>query len=216
MKKKMLLAVLALGLGVLNINAQGISGGIKADANASNFIFCDMPSYFKSNFGAGASLGGFVKFEIGSNFALQPELLFHYKTSELEDVSWREDKLPTESFQYFGVEIPLYIMGQVKLGNGKLFLGAGPYAGFGIDARSKVKDQDDLNLYEKIAGEDGSKEAALQRFDIGAGAILGYEFCNRISIAATYKRGFQNLLTNPVGDQSYTNQTLSVGLGIRF
>jgi len=37
MKKVVLLVAVALGLGATQINAQSVSGGVKADANLSNF-----------------------------------------------------------------------------------------------------------------------------------------------------------------------------------
>jgi hypothetical protein len=85
MKKIVLAVAVVFGLGFLQVNAQtSVSGGIKAEANTSNFILNDMDN-MKSNLGFGATLGGFTKIEFNQHFALQPELLFHFKTSEMED-----------------------------------------------------------------------------------------------------------------------------------
>ena len=170
MKRIFLSLVVVMGFGLTQINAQ-TSFGIKAEANSSNFILSDMAG-MKSNLGYGATLGGFTKIEFGENFALQPELLFHFKNSQLET---KATGAKTD-FQYFGVEIPVYAVGQMKLGNGKGFIGIGPYASFGGDARYKVDGMDDINLYKKY---DGAK-SAMQRWDFGAGGMLGYEFSNGI------------------------------------
>ena len=109
-------------------------------------------------------------------------------------------------FQYFGVEIPVYAIGYANIGNGKGYVGIGPYAGFGIDARYITKGASDVDLYEY----------AMQRWDFGGGAMLGYEFSNKLQINASYKLGFMNALNNVVGDTRMLNQTVSLGLGYRF
>ena len=207
MKRTVLFLVLALGLGLSQSYAQGISGGIKANANMSNFILSDLDG-MKSKLGFGATVGGFGKIEFSENFALQPELLLHFKTSKMEvKASGKET-----DFQYFGVEIPVYAVGQVNLGDGKGFIGIGPYLGLGIDARYKASGMDDVELYKEYGGQ----KSDMQRFDFGAGAMFGYEFSNRIQIVANYKIGFIDALNANKDNASMLNQTVSLGLGYRF
>jgi hypothetical protein len=206
-KKMFLLAVLVLGSGLLQAQAQEVKGGIKVDANTSNFILNDLDG-MKSKLGFGVSAGGYTKFEFGNSFALQPEILLHYKNSKMEVKATGSET----DFQYFGVELPVYAVAQTNIGNGKGFIGAGPYLGFGIDARYKTDGADDVNLYKEYGG----KKSEMQRWDVGAGAILGYEFSNRLQINATYKIGFVNALNANKDDASMLNQTVSLGLGYRF
>jgi hypothetical protein len=196
-----------LGLGLASAQAQGISGGVKADANISNFILTDMDG-MKSKLGFGATVGGFTKFEFGENFAVQPELLLHFKNSKVEVKSTGKET----DFQYFGMEIPVYAVGQMNLGGGKGFVGVGPYLGLGFDARYKASGADDLKLYEEIGGQ----KSAMQRWDVGAGAMLGYELSNRLQIVASYKIGFINALNAGKDDATMLNQTVSLGVGFRF
>jgi hypothetical protein len=197
-----------LGLGMTQARGQEIRGGMKADANLSNFILTDMDG-MKSKVGFGATIGGYTKFEFGDYFALQPEILLHFKTSKMEEKSSGAET----DFQYFGMEIPVYAVGQMSLGNGKGFVGAGPYVGLGFDARYKgVGGADDLKLYKEYGGE----KSAMQRWDFGAGAMLGYEFSNRLQIIATYKIGFVDALNAGKDNASMLNQTVSLGLGFRF
>jgi hypothetical protein len=207
MKKVMLSLALVIGLGTTQINAQEIRGGIKAEANMSNFMLTDLDG-MKSNLGFGGSVGGYTKIGFGEHFALQPELLLHYKNSEMET---KATGAKTD-FQYFGVEIPVYAVGQMSLGNGKGFVGIGPYIGFGIDARYKTDGADDIKLYKEY---DGNK-SALQRWDFGAGAMLGYEFNNRLQVTATYKIGFIDALNANKDNATMLPQTISLGLGYRF
>lgn len=203
----MLSLALVMGLGLTNINAQNVSGGIKVESNVSNFITNDI-SELKSNLGFGATLGGYGKVNFGENFAIQPEVLFHLKTSELETKSTGT----TINYQYFGVEIPVYAVGKINLGNGKGFIGIGPYVGLGIDARYIADGMDDIDLYKEYNGS----KSVMQRWDVGAGAMLGYEFNNRIQISATYKIGFIDALNANKDNATMQGQTISLGVGYRF
>ncbi|MDR2234207.1 MAG: PorT family protein [Tannerella sp.] len=207
MKKIFLSLAVVMGFGLSQINAQEANFGLKAEFNSSNFILSDMDG-MKSNLGAGATLGGFEKIEFGENFALQPELLFHFKTSEMETKATGA-KL---DYRYFGVEIPIYAVGQVKLGSGKGFIGIGPYAGFGIDSRYKADGMDDVTLYKEYNGA----KSAMQRWDFGLGGMLGYEFSNGIQINASYKIGFMDTLNADKDNASMQNQTISLGIGYKF
>ena len=199
---------MVLGIGATQLHAQTtISGGVKAEANLSNFILDDMPNT-KSNMGFGASLGGFMKVGFSEHFALQPELLFHFKSSEMEN---KISGAKTD-YQYWGMEIPVYAVGQINLGNGKGYLGVGPYVGLGFDARHKASGAPDLELYKEYAGQD----SAMQRWDFGGGAMLGYEFANGIQINAGYKIGFIDALNAGKDNATMLNQTVSLGLGYRF
>jgi hypothetical protein len=207
MKKLIVSVALVVGLGFSQVHAQEVSGGIKLDANMSNFILSDLDG-MKSKSGFGATVGGFAKIEFSENFALQPELLLHFKTSKMEVKASGNET----DFQYLGVEVPVYAVGQVNLGNGKGFIGIGPYLGLGIDALYKASGMDDVELYKEYGGQ----KSDMQRLDFGAGAMFGYEFSNRIQIIANYKIGFINALNANKDNASMLNQTVSLGLGYRF
>jgi len=97
------------------------------------------------------------------------------------------------------------------LQTGNFFIGAGPYLGLGIDARYKASGASDVELYKEY----NNQKSEMQRWDFGAGAILGYEFGNGLQIKAGYKIGFINAL-NDNDKQSMLNSMFSVGLGYRF
>lgn len=210
MKKLILSTALVVGLGFSQIRAQEVSGGIKLDANMSNFILSDMPGT-KSKMGVGLSIGGFAKMEFSENFGLQPELLLHWKNSKMETNSISAFGGDMD-LQYFGLELPVYAVGYMNAGGGKCFLGAGPYLGFGIDARYKASGIDDIDLYKEYGGQ----KSGMQRWDFGGGAMLGYEIANKFQIAATYKIGFINALNAGKDDATMLNQAISIGCGYRF
>lgn len=196
MKKVFLAIVLFLSIGAIGVNAQIISLGIKAEANGSNFLLSDM-SGAKSMMGTGGTFGGFIKLDLLDNLALQPEILFNYQTSKIKVSDVKND------FEYMGLEIPVYVMGQWTVSSGhRFFAGVGPYVGFGLSA--KYKDPD-INLYD-------SDE--FQRLDFGAKAMIGFEFANGIQINAGYKLGLLNLKKE--GDGKMLTEVMSLGVGYRF
>jgi len=208
MKRVVFSVALVLGLGLSQAQAQEIFGGMKADANMSNFILSDMDG-MKSKLGFGATIGGYTKIELGESFALQPEILLHYKTSKMEEKATGHET----DFQFFGVELPVYAVGQTTIGNGKGFIGVGPYLGLGIDARYKgTGGAKDLELYKEYNGQ----KSAMQRWDFGAGMMLGYEFGNGLQVLASYKIGFIDALNAGKDNATMLNQTVSLGLGYRF
>lgn len=198
MKKTIAGIMMILGIGVTTVNGQNITGGIKAEANLSNFILSDM-SGVESKVGFGASLGGFAKFDLTKHFALQPELLVHFQTSKMKEAGVERD------FQYWGMEIPVYAMGQWSTRSGdRFYAGLGPYIGLGFDARFKDPE-------EKLYTND-----VLQPWDFGFGAQVGYEFACGVQINAGYKLGVINALDTGKDDATMLPQRVSLGVGFRF
>jgi hypothetical protein len=214
MKRLVILVALVSWLGMTQAYTQGVMGGIKVDANLSNFILSDLHELLseldgvESKFGVGLSVGGYTKVEISEHFALQPEILLHFKNSKMEVKALNSER----DFQYFGVEMPLYAVGQKTFGNGKGFIGAGPYVGFGIDARYKAKGVSDVELYKEYNGQ----KSMMQRWDFGVGAMAGYEFGSRLQIIASWKIGVLNAMNANKDNDRMLNQTFSLGLGYRF
>lgn len=200
MKKLILGAMVLFGVATAQVNAQTISGGVKADAGLSGLLLKKAPDT-KSKLGFGASAGGFLKLELSENFAIQPELLLQLKNSKLESKSTKSKT----DYQYFGLQVPVYALGQFSLGSGKLYAGVGPYVGFGFSAKEKLSGNK-INLY---------KDKIMKRFDFGAGALVGYEFSNKMQINAGYKMGFVDL-NKTKGDTKTRNHELSLGIGYRF
>ena len=204
MKKIILSLTVVMGLGLTQINAQdakNVSFGVKAEANMSNFILKDLDG-MKSKMNAGAAIGGFTKFDLGDHFALQPELLINYKNSKSEAGTYESNT------EYWGAEIPVYALGQWSAGSGIFYAGVGPYVSCGFSSKSYPGGND---LYKKVNGE-----TAMQRWDLGGGALVGYELANGIQINAGYKIGFLNMMDAGSDDHSMYNQTISLGVGFRF
>jgi hypothetical protein len=205
MKRILILSVVLLfGFGINAQTTLVFTKGFKANATMSNFLLENSGS--KSNLGFGALIGSSDKLEIGEHFALQGELLFRYGTSDIRDKTTGAKN----RYQNWSVEVPTYAVGQIKVGLGKAFFGIGPYIGLELSAKSNTEK---INLYkkDKITGE-----STMSHWDFGGGAILGYEFANKIFVDATYRIGFLNLLNVNKDGTTMRNQVFSLGLGYRF
>ncbi len=203
MKKTMIFCLSVLmATGFMTTNAQTqLSYGVKGGMNLSNFILTDLDAQ-KSTMKPGASLGGFLKVDLHPNFAIQPEVSFFYKSSKMEIGALEDD------FRQWGMQIPVYAVGQMPTANGRAYFGVGPYVGVGFDARYKDADKD---LYEEV-----NDAAAMNRWDVGVGAMLGYEFKNGVQINAGYQIGFINQLDALKDVAKMHPQTINIGIGYRF
>lgn len=234
--KRNIIAIVAtalMGMTAVSAVAQtpaSLDYGVKAGVNCSSLILSDDFSILKSEVKPGADFGGFMRINLHPSFAIQPELEFYYRgagvKAEAGSVSV-ENKI-----NQWGMQIPVYALGKVELGNGQLYGGVGPYFGVGFSAKTDeiefgLVKFDPIDLYEQH-----NDKSALQRWDVGVACQLGYEFANGIQINAGYKYGFINQVDDlkssvngvvskfgtTLKDDSYKANTsvFTVGLGYRF
>lgn len=206
MKKNAATFLLVVGASIFStqLSAQDspVSFGIKAGTSLSNYRLGGDMKDFKSKIKSGGSLGGFVKYDLSTNFALQSGINVYYNTANLES----KTNKTSYKFKSLGVEIPLYGIFEGELGNGKAFIGAGPYVGYGISTKS-----DGVSLFEKNS-ETG--KAAMNRFDYGAGGIIGYDFKRNWQINASYRFGLADLHKAKGG--SMKSQGTAIGIVYKF
>ncbi len=206
MKKKNLVSSI-IALAVLftvstQVNAQGLSFGVKGEANMTNFRLDSDAPYSDSKRGIGGAVGGFLKYDFGSWFALQGDLMFRHRSSDLTERTTGT----TSSFKSFGFELPVYAVFQFQVGPGKLFAGIGPYAGYGVSAKTGS-----VNMYKK----DATGEKPMEPFSYGAAAMLGYEFGKHWQVNASYISEY-GIGWSMGGTSKMKSQTLSLGVGYRF
>lgn len=196
--------VMAAAMFSTQLSAQDnpVSVGFKAGTSLSNYRLGGDMKGFKSKMNFGSSVGGFIKYDISTNFALQSGIDVYYRTSELES---KADK-SSDKLKSWGVEIPLYGIFQVELGSGKAFIGAGPYAGYGISAKSGG-----VNLFKK---NNETGKASMNRFDYGVGGIIGYDFNKNWQINASYQFGLADL--HKAGGGSMKSHGAAIGVVYKF
>ena len=178
-----------------------VSFGIKASVNLSDFLIRNTDNY-QINMKSGGSVGIFLKLEQKS-FAFHYELWLRYKTFEMKNT---ENQTNTD-YQYWSLELPLYFMGQIHTGAGKVFIGGGPYVSLGLDGKQGI------NVFYKNAT---TNKPIMQRWDVGLGVTGGFEFNNGIIVFSGYQHGFLNALNFENDNTSFKNKTVSFGVGYKF
>ncbi|NMH27402.1 porin family protein [Flavobacterium silvaticum] len=176
--------------------------GVKVEGSASDFTIRKNPA-LKSDFGAGGALGTIIRFNVSDHFAIQEDIMFVYHTSDLENNGVKD------TFQYFGTEVPIYLMVKWKtLSGGRFFVGTGPYFGFGFSGKYK---ESDIDVFKKYNGQ----KPEMKRLSNGLAANIGYELSSRLQVNATCKYGF-NVLDRDKDNYRMSAQSISLGLGYTF
>jgi hypothetical protein len=180
-----------------NISTAQISIGAKGGLNLSNLNGLSIPDV-ETEALFGFHVGGYVAFNLGKNFALQPELVYSTQGVKLKDDANNEEDL---KLNYFNIPV----MARFYT-NGGLFLEAGPQFGFKVNDVSL----DGTDVDEAFKSSDFSLGAGLgfmgksQGFGVGlrynvgisktadadAGAIEDADFKNGVFQLSLYARIF--------------------------
>jgi Outer membrane protein beta-barrel domain len=183
------------------INFQNITGD---DENGDDLDF-----KLKTGFHVGVN----AEIPIAPEFYLQPGVLFSTKGAKADDGA---DTKVNISY----LEIPVNFLYKPVLGTGKLLLGFGPYAAFGVGGKIKSGDDDvDIKFDKEVNPASPDVFRTLKRFDFGANFLVGYEFTNKFSAQLNAQLGLVKI--NPeftVGDTDakYKNTGFGVSVGYRF
>jgi hypothetical protein len=185
MKKTLKLGILfaAITLGTANLSQAQISVGAKGGLNVSNLSGLDINNY-ETKALVGFHVGGFVTFNLGRNFAIQPELLYSTQGGTIEDGNFSENI----KLNYFNIPVMVKF-----LTNSGFYVEAGPQIGF------QTGELDSEDIEGDIKGSDFSMAGGIgfqptksafgvgARYNIGLGTtgeISGEDFNN-----ADFKNG---------------------------
>lgn len=192
----------------LAVKAQetGVKFGVKAGVTFPTMsISDDTEGLAKST--TGFYVGGTVDFGLSGMFSLQPGLTLSNKGFKVGE----DGGTLTTNLMY--IEVPVNAVVNFPVGDGKVFVGAGPYYGMAISGKHKLKGTSEgttVSMSEDVEfGSDGS----FKRGDFGVNFLAGYQLGNGFNIHAGYGLGLSNVAQNP-GDAK--NRVLSVGLGFSF
>lgn len=95
--------------------------------------------------------------------------------------------------------------------NNGFFAGLGPNFSYGLSAKQKNGDADDL--YKKYPHEDGGESAVFKRFELGANLTMGYQFSNGLLISTQYSHGLSNIAGREASSQKYSTRILGLSVG---
>ena len=187
------------------MSAQGLKYGIKAGVNFANqdFKIADFkitPSAITS-----FHIQGLVDYGISPAFSIQPGLALSgkgYKSSS---------DGATEKVNLLYVEIPVNAVAKFPISKvGKFFIGAGPYAAFGVSGKATGNDAPTEDLF--------SKNAVYKKGDFGLNFLGGLEFAQGFTVNANYGLGLSNIIQDnaETAGASIKNKVFGVSVGFLF
>lgn len=212
--KKFLLSLGAAVLLVGATNAQ-VSYGLKAGVNLGKFsnVASSVEDYQTNN--VSFHVTGYADMPVAPNFSVQPGISLQGKGNKFKYDGESLDG--SESTNLMSIEIPVNAVYYIPVGySGSVFLGAGPYVGFNISGKNKIKGsigdfgttgESDI----KFTGDDKD----MNLIDAGVNFLGGFKFNNGFLINAGYGLGLTDLSPND-GGNSFSNRVLSFGVGFQF
>ncbi|MFD1769103.1 porin family protein [Sphingobacterium suaedae] len=205
-----------LSLGTALLMAAGAqaqtSWGLKAGVNLGKY---SNPSDIEKDYqvmNPSFYVTGFADLPVASQFSIQPGVSLQGKGNKFK---YDGDGLDgTFTTNVMSIEVPVNAVYWIPAGSGNVFLGAGPYIGFNISGKNKIKGnvgdgfgegESDINF--------GSGDDEMKVIEAGANFMAGYKLSNGFLINAGYGLGLTAL--NNTGDK-FSNRVLSFGVGFQF
>ena len=152
-----------------------------------------------------------------SGFRLMPELSFVNKGLITDaNVTFLGQQLQVNAKANISyIEIPLNAAYAFSLGNNKLLVGAGPYAGIGVGGKTVIRSTaNGTTEEEEEKVKFGSEPDQTKRMDFGANFMAGFILNNGLMFKVNYSLGLTNLSNEP--DTEYKNRYFGVSVAYFF
>ncbi|QIL40921.1 PorT family protein [Pedobacter sp. HDW13] len=171
-------------------------------------------------------VGGTVDFQISERFSIQPGLSLIGKGGKGD--YYEHNGEPNNLIAFRGtaklsmlyLELPVNAIVNFETGNGKIFIGAGPYYATAISGKTKTTGilTAGTSSLTTSTNEDikFGKDGTMKRGEFGVNFLAGYQLSNGFNIHAGYGLGLSNLDYSDTRVSKVTNRVLSVGLGFSF
>ncbi|MCH7398387.1 PorT family protein [Belliella sp. DSM 107340] len=187
MKKSLYLTLILAFVGLSGSYAQGLNFGLKGGANFSNFEGSNttVESESITSYHAGA----FVELGLGSNFSIQPELLYSTMGANVTSFNSASNDFKNE-LGYLSIPV----MARIYLIPNRLSLDVGPQVSFLMNER------DNFSLEKS------------NTFDFAVSGGVTLHILGPLFIQGRYNLGLTDVKT----DAEVTNRVLQLSAGIRF
>ena len=203
--KKLILSAAAV-LFTLGAFAQsGVGYGLKAGVNLPNYKFSTSSSSFETKASTNFHITGYMDAPVGNNFSIQPGISLQGKGAEYDLGS-----LGTYTQNTMWIEVPVNAVAKLHTGDaGNFFIGAGPYAAFGISGKNSYKSGFGDAETEFKFGKDEQQKS----LDAGVNFLAGYQMSSGLTLGAGYGLGLMDIAPNGSGNVKQNNRVLSFSVG---
>lgn len=218
MKSRILLLIVALLMFGITVNSQtsGISFGLRGGFDMQNINGRDIDDdQLTMDLVPRFNAGLVVDIPLGTDMFFQPGLFFTTKGAKSDAFFG----LGSVEYNLSYIELPLSLLYKPMLGNGRFFLGFGPYLSYGIMGKTEYT-VGNLTTEENI--EFTSERSGLfawkyfKPFDYGGNLFFGYELASGILLQLNTQLGMANIYPDPDSDIVFKNTGFGLSLGYNF
>ncbi len=207
--KKLLLFFVSISLVFIAKAHFGFHGG--ADFYAGKVTYGNVSVTYDLK--PGFTGGVFYSIPLNKDFSIAPGLDFVQKggkinTRLLENGEPVAEGSSTLSLNY--LQLPVNVMFKFK----RLFIGAGPVLGLGING--KEKDMFDSSITTGKINFGNSETDDLKPFEFGLNMLAGYKLSNGLFINAMFNLGLNNIAPNAQSDAKFHNKGFALRIGYMF
>lgn len=181
--------------------------GVKAGPDFSSLSTKTSGTRVTSKGLIGLQAGVYASLPVAEALVLQPSLFYSGKGGKY---NLGDGFMQTQRLDYLSLPLALLYKAEMPNGAGSWFLGAGPYAAYGLSGRIA----DDAPGTGKINPfKDYGSGAVLKRFDAGADVQAGYEMAGGFNIGLSADLGLMNIAANGSNQRSTRNTSFAIMVG---
>ncbi|RYY32339.1 MAG: PorT family protein, partial [Sphingobacteriaceae bacterium] len=190
---KKILLTLCVVTASLTTFAQTPTFGIRGGANFSKLNISASGTDISITSGTYTTFnaGVFADFKF-NNVSIQPGLFATGKggkfTSNLTDENGN-DIDGNATFKLLYLQVPVNVVYHAPVKGGEFYFGAGPFVGYGIDAKGSASDGNTSQSADLKFGGDGD----FKTIDAGLNGIAGFKFTNGFMVNLNYDLGLTNI-----------------------
>src|SRR5690606_11164058 len=183
--------------------------GLKAGVNFPSYSYGDSDELSDTKSTVNFHVTGYLAAPIAPGFYIQPGLSLQGKGAKLVESSVLGGSEITQNTMW--LDVPVNFVGKF----GGLFVGAGPYVGFGLSGKNKYS-VDEGSTTAESEFEFG-KDNTLKSTDFGIIFLAGFKLGNGLLLNANYGLGLTNIAgNNNAWSDDIKNRGFSVGIGVEF
>jgi hypothetical protein len=182
--------------------------GIKGGVNFSDLQISAKNTSATANLGnlTTFSVGAFVDFKAGTNFSIQPAILYTGKGGKVDGGQDGSAKI-----NLYYLDVPINFLYHVPAVVGDFYFGGGPYAAMGVSGKGKIAFDGNEQSEDVKFGSDGD----FKRIEGGLTGLVGFKFKTGFLVNANYDLGLTNI-ANDSGDSKLKTRVFGISVGYAF